>query len=73
VAATWAAPDALIRRVELAARFVAPVADRFDARELGPKLIPASLGTATTQEVARSETPADALALLLVSPDFLRR
>jgi uncharacterized protein (DUF1800 family) len=73
VAATWAAPDALLRRVEFAQRLVAPVGDRLDARLLGPRLLPASFSPATADQVARAESPGSALALLLVSPDFLRR
>jgi uncharacterized protein (DUF1800 family) len=72
-AASWAAPDALLRRVEFAQRLVAPAGDTLDARALGPKLIPASLSTATAEQVGRAESPGSALALLLVSPDFLRR
>lgn len=73
VAASWAAPDALLRRVEFAQRLVAPVGDRLDARQLGPTLLPASLTVATAEQVSRAESPGSALALLLVSPDFLRR
>lgn len=72
-AASWAAPDALLRRVEFAQRLVAPVGDTIDARALGPKLIPASFSPATAEQVGRAESPGSALALLLVSPDFLRR
>lgn len=72
-AASWAAPDALLRRVEFAQRLVAPVGDAIDARALGPVLIPASLTPATAEQVGRAESPGSALALLLVSPDFLRR
>lgn len=72
-AASWAAPDALLRRVEFAQRLVAPVGDTIDARTLGPKLIPASFSPATAEQVGRAESPGSALALLLVSPDFLRR
>ncbi|OJV34176.1 MULTISPECIES: DUF1800 domain-containing protein [unclassified Sphingomonas] len=73
VAASWAGPDALLRRVDFAQRLVAPVGDRLDARQLGPRLLPASFSRATADEVGRAESPGDALALLLVSPDFLRR
>jgi uncharacterized protein (DUF1800 family) len=73
VAATWAAPDALLRRVEVAQRLAGQAGDALDARVLGPRLLPGSLGEATSQAVARSESPASALALLLVSPEFLRR
>ena len=73
IAASWAAPDALLRRVDIAPRLVAPVADRLDARKIGPVLMPGSLAQSTAEQVARAESPTSALALLMVSPDFLRR
>jgi uncharacterized protein (DUF1800 family) len=73
VAATWAAPDALLRRVDLAQRLAAQAAATVDARSLAPKLLPASLSAATTSQIERAESPAVALALLFVSPEFLRR
>ena len=44
-----------------------------EARQIAPLLLPGSLSDATTQAIARAESPTTALALLLVSPDFLRR
>jgi uncharacterized protein (DUF1800 family) len=73
VAAAWAAPDALLRRVEVAQRIAAQAGGEVDARLLAPRLLPGVLSEATAQAVSRSESPASALALLLVSPDFLRR
>nr|WP_321986009.1 DUF1800 domain-containing protein [uncultured Lichenicoccus sp.] len=73
VAASWAAPDALLRRVEFAQRLAATYGDRIDARTAGTRILPASLSIATAEQVRRSESPTSALALLLVSPDFLRR
>jgi uncharacterized protein (DUF1800 family) len=73
VAASWAAPDALVRRVELAQRIAAHVGDRVDARTLGPLLTAGSLSPATALAVSRAESAPTALALLLVSPDFQRR
>ena len=73
VAATWAGSDALLRRIEIAQRLTAPLGDTVDARALAPKIMPASLGAATADQIARSESPAGALALMLVSPEFLRR
>jgi uncharacterized protein (DUF1800 family) len=77
VAASWAAPDALVRRVELAQRFAArfgtPAGDTLDARVLAPRLLAGSVSEATASAVARAESAQTALALLLVSPDFLRR
>lgn len=73
IAATWAAPDALLRRVEIAQRLAAPWAGAIDARSLAPQLLPGALAPATAEQIARAESPAVALALLLVSPEFLRR
>jgi uncharacterized protein (DUF1800 family) len=73
VAASWAAPDALVRRVELAQRFAARTGDKLDARALGPQLLPGALSESTANAVSRAESAQTALALLLVSPDFLRR
>ncbi|PMS35360.1 uncharacterized protein (DUF1800 family) [Trinickia symbiotica] len=73
VAASWAAPDALMRRVELAQRLAARVGDGVDARELGPRLMGGPLEPATALEISRAESAPTALALLLVSPDFQRR
>ncbi|MGV7246796.1 DUF1800 domain-containing protein [Caballeronia sp. M23-90] len=73
IAASWAAPDALVRRVEMAQRFAARVGDTLDARTLGNQLLAGSLSDATASELSRAESAPTALALLLVSPDFQRR
>jgi uncharacterized protein (DUF1800 family) len=73
VAATWAAPDALMRRVEVAQRLAQEAGDAVDARSLAPRVLPGSLGEATAAAIARAESGGTALALLLVSPEFLRR
>jgi uncharacterized protein (DUF1800 family) len=73
IAASWAAPDALVRRVELAQRFAARIGDTLDARTLGNQLLAGSLSDATATELSRAESAPTALALLLVSPDFQRR
>jgi uncharacterized protein (DUF1800 family) len=73
IAASWAAPDALVRRVEVAQRFAARVGDRLDPRTLGQTLFAGSLGAPTANAVAHAESASTAIALLLVSPDFLRR
>ncbi|MGE4240621.1 DUF1800 domain-containing protein [Ramlibacter sp.] len=73
-AASWAAPDALLRRVEVAQRIVAQTGNALDARALAPRVLPGgALGDATAAAVARAESGGMALALLLVSPEFLRR
>lgn len=73
VAATWAAPDALLRRVETAQRIAAQAGDAIDARALGPRVLPGALGETTADAIARADSGGTALALLLVAPEFLRR
>ena len=68
-----AGPDALVRRVEAAERLASRAANSLDARTLAPKLIPDALSPATSQALARAESPGQGLALLLASPEFLRR
>lgn len=72
-AARWAAPDALLRRVEVASRITAPLAATINARSLAPRILPGTLSAATATAIARAESPAEGLALLLVAPEFLRR
>jgi uncharacterized protein (DUF1800 family) len=72
-AATWAAPDALMRRVEVAQRLAARFASAVDARSLAPRVLPGALSEPTARAIAAAESPTSALALLLVSPEFLRR
>jgi uncharacterized protein (DUF1800 family) len=72
-AATWAAPDALLRRVEMAQRIATQAGDAVDARSLAPRVLPGAVSEATTGAIARAESGSTALALLLVSPEFLRR
>ncbi|KAF1021231.1 MAG: hypothetical protein GAK30_01994 [Paracidovorax wautersii] len=74
IGASWAAPDALVRRIDWAQRLAARADRSLDARVLAPQLLPGgALQPATAQAIARAESPATALALLLVAPDFLRR
>ena len=71
--ATWAAPDALLRRVEVAQRIAMQAGDTVDARSLAPRVLPGALNDDTARAIARAESGSTALALLLVSPEFLRR
>jgi uncharacterized protein (DUF1800 family) len=74
VAATWAAPDALLRRVEVAQRIAAQAGDAVDVRALAPQVLPGgALTDATAAAIANADRSGTALALLLVSPEFLRR
>jgi len=72
LAASWAGPDALVRRVEVAQR-LSDRARTIDARALAEELFPGSISDATRTAIARAESPAEGLALFLVSPEFVRR
>ncbi len=71
-AASWAGPDALVRRVEAAQR-IAERAREKDARRLAPTLLGSRLSERTATAIARAESPVTGLALLLASPEMLRR
>ena len=71
--ATWAAPDALMRRVEVAQSLIQESGTEVDARSLAPRVLPGTLTDAAATAIARADSGGTALALLLVSPEFLRR
>ena len=73
VAGAWAAPNALLRRVEVAHRIAAQAGDSVDARALAPRVLPGGLSQTTAGAIARAESGSTALALLLICPEFLRR
>ena len=72
-AENWAGGAALMRRVEIASRFAERSADRVDARVLAPAVLQGQLGRTTAEAIARAESPSQGLALMLLSPEFLRR
>lgn len=73
VAAGWAGPDALLRRVEMAQRLAGQAPGGIDPRALAGRLFPDSLSMPTREAIARADSPQQGLALLLVSPEMLRR
>lgn len=73
VAASWAGPDALVRRVKVAERIAERAGTSVDPRAVAERLLPGSVSAATRTAIARAESPQQGLALLLVSPEFLRR
>jgi len=73
IAASWAAPDALVRRVEMAQRLAAQAGDWRDPRALARLVLPNILSESSATAIAHAESAVSGLALLLVSPDFLRR
>lgn len=73
VAGAWAGPDAVMRRVEAAERMAQRTKNLIDARQRAAQLFPDALSAGTTQSIARAESPGQGLALMLVSPEFMRR
>jgi uncharacterized protein (DUF1800 family) len=69
----WAGPDAVMRRVEMAPRLAAALGDGIDPRQRAAAVLPGALSTMTAGAIARAESPTEALSLLLVSPEFMRR
>ena len=72
-AQTWAAPDALIKRMQWAQGFAAAVADRIDPNALAREALGDRLTPPVAKAVSRAETRREAFALLVMSPEFLRR
>jgi uncharacterized protein (DUF1800 family) len=71
-APSWAGPDALYRRIETAEQ-IARRTPPLDARELAAQLFPGVLSDPTRKALANAESPGQALALLLVAPEMMRR
>ena len=73
VAASWAGPDAVMRRAEAAERLAQRTRDAVDARARAAELFPGALSGGTAQSIARAESPGQGVALMLVAPEFMRR
>lgn len=73
VAAAWAGPDAVMRRVEASERMAQRTRDTIDARARAAQLFPGALSDSSAQAIARAESPGQGVALMLVAPEFMRR
>ena len=72
-AQSWAAPDAIVKRMQFAQGFSsAAVRDR-DPSALAAGALGARLSPETAKAVARAESRPEGFALLLMSPEFQRR
>jgi uncharacterized protein (DUF1800 family) len=71
--AAWAAPEGTKLRLDLSAQLAARLGDRFDAGELLDTIAGAAAAPETRQTLARAESRQQAMALLLMSPEFQRR
>lgn len=71
--ADWDGSSALLKRIAWADVVAQRLGDARNARELAPQLLGGALSAETAQAIARAESGAQALTLLLASPEFLRR
>ena len=69
----WLGPDAVWKRVEWATRVADRVGGRFDARDLARQSLGERLSDDTGRQIERAADGRQALALLLLSPEFQRR
>ncbi len=72
-ASEWLGPDAIWKRVEWAVRLAGRLGDRVDARALARASLGPRLSDNTYQQIERAADGAQALVLLLMSPEFQRR
>jgi uncharacterized protein (DUF1800 family) len=73
VASAWAAPDAIRKRIDWAYTLARRLERHVDPRRQAAEAIGPVVSAATRQAVAEAPSPAEGLALLLVSPEFQRR
>jgi uncharacterized protein (DUF1800 family) len=69
----WDGSAELMKRIELSNDMAQKLGDRRDALVLAPQLLGGTLTIETRQAIARAASPAQALALLMTAPEFLRR
>ena len=72
-AADWLGPDAVWKRVEWATRTAARMGPSTDARALAARSLGPLLSAATQAQIERAADGTQALALLLMAPEFQRR
>jgi uncharacterized protein (DUF1800 family) len=71
--AAWAAPEGMKLRLDVAAQVASRLADNIDPRELLEMAAADAASPETRRTVERAESRQQALALLLMSPEFQRR
>jgi uncharacterized protein (DUF1800 family) len=69
----WLGPDAVWKRVEWASRIADRLGRGIDARQVADASLGALLSEATRRQIDRAADGPQALALLLMSPEFQRR
>jgi uncharacterized protein (DUF1800 family) len=71
--AAWAAPEGMKLRLDIAAQFASRIADSVDPRDLLEVVAADAASTETRRTIEGAESRQQALALLLMSPEFQRR
>jgi len=71
--AAWAAPEGMKLRLDIAAQVAARLGNAIDPRDLLEFAAADAASAETRQAIAQAETRPQALALLLMSPEFQRR
>ncbi|HSW07359.1 DUF1800 domain-containing protein [Aquabacterium sp.] len=69
----WLGPQALWQRIEWASRVAERLGSTIDARQLAEASLGPLLGAASRQQIERASDAPQALALLLMAPEFQRR
>jgi uncharacterized protein (DUF1800 family) len=71
--AAWAAPEGLKLRLDISAQIASRIGNNVDPRELLDQVAGDAASSETRKTIERAETRQQALALLLMSPEFQRR
>ena len=71
--AAWAAPEGMKLRLDISAQFASRISDNVDPRELLEAVAANAASPETRHTIERAESRQQALALLLMSPEFQRR
>jgi uncharacterized protein (DUF1800 family) len=72
-AQSWAAPDAIVKRMQFAQSFSQNVVRDRNPSMLAEQALGARLGPDSARAIARAESRPEGFALLLMSPEFQRR
>jgi len=71
--ADWDGSSALLKRIAWADAVSQRMGDARNARELAPQILGATLSETTATAIARAESGAQAMTMLMASPEFMRR
>ncbi|WP_372785634.1 DUF1800 family protein [Phenylobacterium sp.] len=72
-AQSWAAPDAIVKRMQFAQNFSSTAVRDRDPKALAADALGERLSPDTAKAIARAESRPEGFALLLMSPEFQRR